>query len=44
LLASRNLPNILVLEAHQADPITLIRFSKVLLTKGAVAKMEEMLA
>lgn len=44
MLASRNLPNVLVLEAHQADPVTLIRFSKVLLTKGAVAKMEEMLA
>ncbi len=44
LLASRNLPNVLVLEAHQADPVTLIRFSKVLMTKGAVAKMEEILA
>jgi large subunit ribosomal protein L4 len=43
-LASRNLPNVLVLEAHQADPVSLIRFPKVLLTKGAVAKMEEMLA
>jgi len=44
VLASRNLPNVLVLEAHQADPVSLIRFPKVLLTKGAVAKMEEMLA
>lgn len=44
LLASRNLPNVLVLEAHQADPVNLIRFSKVLMTKGAVAKMEEILA
>jgi large subunit ribosomal protein L4 len=44
LLASRNLPNVLVLEAQQADPVSLVRFSKVLLTKGAVAKMEEMLA
>jgi large subunit ribosomal protein L4 len=44
MLASRNLPNMLVLEAHQADPVTLVRFSKVLMTKGAVAKMEEMLA
>ena len=44
LLASRNLPNVMVLEAHQADPVTLIRFSKVLMTKGAVAKMEEILA
>lgn len=43
-LASRNLPNVLVLEAHQADPVSLVRFPKVLMTKGAVAKMEEMLA
>lgn len=44
LLASRNLPNVLVLEAQQADPVSLVRFPKVVLTKGAVAKMEEMLA
>jgi large subunit ribosomal protein L4 len=44
ILASRNLPNVLVLDAQQADPVSLIRFPKVLLTKGAVAKMEEMLA
>ena len=43
-LASRNLPNVLVLEAHQADPVSLVRFPKVLMTKAAVAKMEEMLA
>ena len=43
-LASRNLPNVLVLEAHQADPVTLVRFPKVLMTKAAVAKMEEILA
>jgi large subunit ribosomal protein L4 len=44
LLAARNLPNVLILEAHQADPVSLVRFPKVLMTKGAVAKMEEMLA
>jgi large subunit ribosomal protein L4 len=43
-LASRNLPNVLVLEAHQADPVSLIRFSKVIFTKGAVSKIEEILA
>ena len=43
-LASRNLPNVMVLEAQQADPVSLVRFPRVLLTKGAVAKMEEMLA
>lgn len=44
MLASRNLPNVLVLEAQQADPVSLVRFPKVLMTKAAVAKMEEMLA
>lgn len=44
LLAARNLPNLLILEVHQVDPVSLVRFSKVLLTKAAVAKVEEMLA
>lgn len=43
-LASRNLPKVLVLEVSETDPLSLIRFPKVLLTKSAVAKMEEMLA
>ena len=43
-LAARNLPNVLVLEAQHADPVSLIRFPKVLVTRAAVAKMEEMLA
>ncbi len=43
-LAARNLPNVLVLEAQHADPVSLIRFPRVLITKGAVAKIEEMLA
>jgi large subunit ribosomal protein L4 len=43
LLASRNLPSVLVVEAHQADPVSLIRFPKVLITKAAVAKIEEIL-
>ena len=43
-LASRNLPNVLVLEAHQADPVSLIRFPKVVFTKAAVSKIEEILA
>ena len=42
-LASRNLPRVLVLEVAETDPLSLIRFPKVLLTKSAVAKMEEML-
>jgi large subunit ribosomal protein L4 len=42
-LSSRNLPNVLVLEAHQADPVSLVRFNKVLMTRNAVAKIEEVL-
>jgi len=43
-LSSRNLPNVLVVEAHQADPVSLVRFTNVLVTRGAIAKIEEMLA
>ena len=43
-LSSRNLPNVLILEAHQADPVSLVRFSRVLVTRAAVTKIEEMLA
>lgn len=43
-LSSRNLPNVLVLEPHQADPVSLVRFPSVLVTRGAVVKIEEMLA
>jgi len=43
-LSSRNLPNVLVLEAQEADPVSLVRFPKVLVTKDAVAKFEEMWA
>lgn len=42
-LASRNLPNVLVVEVNEADPVSLIRFPKVLLTKSALAKFEEIL-
>ena len=44
LLSSRNLPNVLVLEARHADPVSLMRFEKVLLTKAAVKHLEEALA
>ncbi len=42
-LSSRNLPHILVVEAQHADPVNLVRFPNVLLTRGAVKKFEEML-
>ncbi|KLT72829.1 50S ribosomal protein L4 [Neisseria arctica] len=40
-LSSRNLPNVLVLEAQQADPYSLLRYKKVVITKEAVAQLEE---
>lgn len=43
-LSSRNLPNVLVLEANQTDPVSLVRFSNVVVTRNAVAKIEEMFA
>lgn len=42
-LSSRNLPDVLVVEAHQADPVSLVRFPSVLVTRNAMAKIEEML-
>ncbi len=43
-LASRNLPNILVVEPRYADPVSLVHFKKVIVTKGAVAQLKEMFA
>ena len=40
-LSSRNLPNVLVLEAQQIDPYSLLRYKKVVVTKEAVAQLEE---
>jgi large subunit ribosomal protein L4 len=41
-LSSRNLPLIKVVEAGHADPVSLMRFAKVLVTRGALTKMEEL--
>ena len=43
-LASRNLPNVLVLEARHADPVSLMRFERVLMSRAAVKHLEEALA
>lgn len=43
-LSSRNLPHVMVVEVGHADPVSLIRHGKVLMTKGAVGKIEELLA
>ncbi|PTR13759.1 MULTISPECIES: 50S ribosomal protein L4 [unclassified Nitrosospira] len=42
-LSSRNLPLVKIVEAGHADPVSLMRFAKVLVTRGALTKMEEML-
>ena len=44
LLASRNLPNVLVVEPRYADPVSLVYFKKVLVTKAAIEQLKEMLA
>ncbi|MFL9927439.1 50S ribosomal protein L4 [Herbaspirillum lusitanum] len=44
LLASRNLPGVLVVEPRQADPVSLVFYKNVLITKQALAKIEELLA
>jgi large subunit ribosomal protein L4 len=43
-LASRNLANVLVVEPRYADPLSLVFYKKVLVTKGAIDKLQEMLA
>ncbi|WP_317205692.1 50S ribosomal protein L4 [Janthinobacterium sp.] len=43
-LASRNLPHVLVVEPRHADPMSLVFYKKILITKLALAKIEEMLA
>ncbi len=40
-LSSRNLHKVLVLEVAETDPVSLVNYPKVLVTKGALAKMEE---
>ena len=43
-LSSRNLPHVSVVTANDADPVSLLHYGKVLVTKGAVAKFEELFA
>ena len=43
-LASRNLVNILVVEPRYADPLSLVHYKKVLVTKAAMDKLKEMFA
>jgi large subunit ribosomal protein L4 len=41
LLASRNLANVLVVEPRYADPLSLVFYKKVLVTKGAIEQLKE---
>jgi len=43
MLSSRNLANLRVLEAGRVDPVSLLQFDHVILTRKAIAKFEELL-
>ena len=43
-LASRNLVNIVVVEPRYADPLSLVHYKKVLVTKAAMDQLKEMFA
>ena len=43
-LASRNLANVMVVEPRYADPLSLVFYKKVLVTKGAIEQLKEMFA
>jgi large subunit ribosomal protein L4 len=40
-LSARNMHQVLVLEPHQADPVSLVRYDRVLMTREAVKTLEE---
>ena len=44
LLASRNLANVMVVEPRYADPLSLVFFKKILVTKAAMEQLKEMFA
>jgi large subunit ribosomal protein L4 len=43
-MASRNLPNVMIVEPRHIDPVSMVRFGRVLMTSAAVKAVEEMLA
>jgi len=43
-LAARNLPHVLVMEPRYADPLSLVHYKKVIVTKGAIDQLKEMFA
>jgi large subunit ribosomal protein L4 len=40
-LAARNLPNVDIMTAEEADPVSLIAFDSLVVTEGAIRKLEE---
>ena len=42
-MSSRNLPQVYLVEPHQADPWSLVKYGNVLVTRAAVKQLEEML-
>ena len=43
-LAARNLPNVDVMTASEVDPVSMVAFDNLIVTEGAVRKLEERLA
>jgi large subunit ribosomal protein L4 len=43
-LAARNLPYVDVLDLREVNPLSLIRFDKIITTEGAIKALEEQLA
>ncbi len=43
-MAARNLQSIAIIEPEHADPLSLVYFDRVLMTRAALAKVEEMLS
>lgn len=43
-MSSRNLPNVLIVEPRHIDPVSMVRYDRVLMTSAAVKMVEEMLA
>jgi large subunit ribosomal protein L4 len=42
MLSSRNLSNVEVMDVQHANPVSLVRFPTILVTKAAMAKLEEL--
>lgn len=43
-LSIRNIPNVKIVEPNFADPVNLLRFDRILLTKSGIKKFEELMA